>query len=158
MERLLLRAAAAALALSLAGCAGYQRNVLSEAGNDKVMLRGEKTFGGGSVEKNYDHPVTISGARLAHILSRIDVRTDDDDANSRKPAIPAEIVFELGEKLSNALAKASKDEEVVVIANLKSRQMKFGLSEGMVLAAGNPGGTLRVCTFDEGPAAGDRVS
>ncbi len=123
MERLLLRAAAAVLALALAGCAGYQRNVLSEAGNDKVMLRGEQTFGGGAVEKNYDHPITISGARLAHILSRIDVRTDDEDANSRKPAIPAEIVFELGEKLSNALAKASKDEEVVVIANRRERSL-----------------------------------
>ena len=48
--------------------------------------------------------------------------------------------------------------KVVVIANLKPRQMKFGLSEGMVLAAGTPGGSLRVCTFDEGPKAGDRVS
>jgi glutaminyl-tRNA synthetase len=46
---------------------------------------------------------------------------------------------------------------VVVIANLKPRQMKFGLSEGMVLAAGKPG-SVRVCTFDEGPGAGDRVS
>jgi glutaminyl-tRNA synthetase len=45
---------------------------------------------------------------------------------------------------------------VVVIANLKPRQMKFGLSEGMVLAAGKPG-SLRVCTFDEGPAVGERV-
>jgi hypothetical protein len=33
--------------------------------------------------------------------------------------------------------------------------MKFGLSEGMVLAAG---ATPRVVTFDEGPAPGDRVS
>lgn len=48
--------------------------------------------------------------------------------------------------------------KVVVIANLKPRRMKFGLSEGMVLAAGTPGGSLRVCTFDEGPKAGDRVS
>ncbi len=47
--------------------------------------------------------------------------------------------------------------KVVVIANLKPRQMKFGLSEGMVLAAGKPG-SVRVCTFDEGPMAGDRVS
>lgn len=123
MERLLLRAAAAALALSLAGCAGYQRNVLSESGNNKVMLRSEQTFGGGSVAQSYDHPITISGARLAHILSRIDVRTEDDDANSRKPAIPAEIVFELGEKLSTALSTASKDEEVVVIANRRERSL-----------------------------------
>jgi glutaminyl-tRNA synthetase len=46
---------------------------------------------------------------------------------------------------------------VVVIANLKPRQMKFGLSEGMVLAGGKDG-SLRVCTFDDGPVAGDRVS
>jgi glutaminyl-tRNA synthetase len=46
---------------------------------------------------------------------------------------------------------------VIVVANLKPRQMKFGLSEGMVLAAGGPG-ALRVATFDEGPAPGDRVT
>jgi glutaminyl-tRNA synthetase len=45
---------------------------------------------------------------------------------------------------------------VVVVANLKPRQMKFGLSEGMVLAAGSDG--VRVCTFDEGPRPGDRVT
>jgi glutaminyl-tRNA synthetase len=47
--------------------------------------------------------------------------------------------------------------QVVVVANLKPRQMKFGLSEGMVLAAG--GDAVRVCTFDPGgPAPGDRVT
>jgi methionyl-tRNA synthetase len=41
---------------------------------------------------------------------------------------------------------------VIVVANLKPRQMKFGLSEGMVLAAGN-----RVATFLDGPKPGDKV-
>ena len=45
---------------------------------------------------------------------------------------------------------------VVVVANLQPRQMKFGLSEGMVLAGG--GERLRVATFDEGPKPGDRVT
>ena len=47
--------------------------------------------------------------------------------------------------------------KVVVVANLKPRQMKFGLSEGMVLVAGQPG-SLRICTFDPGTKAGDRIS
>ncbi len=43
---------------------------------------------------------------------------------------------------------------VVVVANLKARQMKFGLSEGMILA----GSDLKVCTFDGIPEPGGKVS
>jgi hypothetical protein len=114
--------ALALAALAGAGCSGYARNVLSESGDNKVVLRSEKSIGG-VVAQGYDHPVTISGTRLAHILSRIDIRTDDADVNSRKPAIPAEIVYELGEKLSTALAKASKDEEVVVVSARRERSL-----------------------------------
>jgi glutaminyl-tRNA synthetase len=47
---------------------------------------------------------------------------------------------------------------VIVVANLKPRQMKGGVSEGMVLAAGSDERGHRVATFDEdGPAPGDRV-
>src|SRR5262249_26172619 len=38
---------------------------------------------------------------------------------------------------------------VIVVANLKPRQMKFGVSEGMVLAAGAHDHPHRVATFDE---------
>ena len=48
---------------------------------------------------------------------------------------------------------------VIVVANLKPRQMKWGVSEGMVLAAGSADRSHRVATFDEdGPAPGDRVT
>ncbi len=46
--------------------------------------------------------------------------------------------------------------KVMVVANLKPRQMKFGLSEGMIFAAGG-----RIVTFDDGqpaPAPGTKVS
>ncbi|HEY9162747.1 MAG TPA: hypothetical protein VIS94_16845 [Desulfomonilia bacterium] len=43
---------------------------------------------------------------------------------------------------------------VVVVANLKARQMKFGLSEGMILA----GSDLKICTFDGSPEPGGKVS
>jgi len=46
----------------------------------------------------------------------------------------------------------------VVVANLKPREMKWGVSEGMVVAAG---AVSRVVTFDDGPDAprpGDRLA
>jgi len=46
---------------------------------------------------------------------------------------------------------------VTVVANLRPRKMKFGTSEGMILAGGS-GDTWRICTFDDGPAPGDKVS
>ena len=45
----------------------------------------------------------------------------------------------------------------VVVANLKPRKMKFGLSEGMVLAAGPGGEELWVLHPDNGAVAGMRV-
>ncbi len=45
----------------------------------------------------------------------------------------------------------------VVVANLKPRKMKFGLSEGMVLAAGPGGESLWVLHPDDGATAGMRV-
>jgi hypothetical protein len=115
-------AALALVTVAAAGCSGYSRNVLSESGDNKVMLRSKKSVGG-VVEQGFDHPITIASTRLAHILSRIDVRTDESDANARKPAIPAELVYELGEKLADALSKATKDEEVVVTAVRRERSL-----------------------------------
>ncbi len=45
----------------------------------------------------------------------------------------------------------------VVVANLKPRKMKFGMSEGMVLAAGPGGKDIWVLHPDEGAVAGMRV-
>ncbi len=46
---------------------------------------------------------------------------------------------------------------VIVAANLKPRKMSFGLSEGMILAAGS-GSQWRVCTVDGEARPGDRVA
>ena len=45
----------------------------------------------------------------------------------------------------------------VMVANLKPRKMRFGMSEGMVLAAGPGGDELFLLTPDEGAQAGMRV-
>ncbi len=46
---------------------------------------------------------------------------------------------------------------VVMVANLKPRQMKFGLSEGMVCAAGAGGSEVFLLSPDEGAVPGQRV-
>ena len=46
----------------------------------------------------------------------------------------------------------------VMVANLKSRKMKFGVSEGMVLAAGPGEEQLWILEPHEGAQAGMRVS
>lgn len=45
----------------------------------------------------------------------------------------------------------------VVVANLKPRKMKFGLSEGMILAAGPGGNDLWLLEPHKGAQAGMRV-
>ena len=47
--------------------------------------------------------------------------------------------------------------KVIVLMNLKPRNMKFGLSEGMILAGGHSD-QWSVCTFDGDPKPGDKVS
>ncbi|MEQ1905875.1 MAG: methionine--tRNA ligase [Pirellulaceae bacterium] len=46
---------------------------------------------------------------------------------------------------------------VIVVANLKPRQMKFGLSEGMVCAAGGGGAEVYLLSPDSGAVPGQRV-
>ncbi|WP_022941277.1 methionine--tRNA ligase [Psychromonas hadalis] len=45
----------------------------------------------------------------------------------------------------------------VMVANLKPRQMKFGLSEGMVLAAGPGGKEIHILNPDDGAKPGQRI-
>ncbi|MCK4888248.1 MAG: methionine--tRNA ligase [Planctomycetes bacterium] len=60
------------------------------------------------------------------------------------------------------IAKAYKPEEligklVVCVANLKPRKMKFGISEGMILAAGPGGKDIFMLSVDQGATPGQRI-
>jgi len=46
---------------------------------------------------------------------------------------------------------------VIVVANLKARQMKFGLSDGMILAAGEGGEEIFILSPDSGAIPGQRI-
>ena len=54
-------------------------------------------------------------------------------------------------------AEALVGKQVIVVANLKARQMKFGLSQGMVMAAGPGGEDIFLLSPDAGAKNGDRV-
>ena len=61
-----------------------------------------------------------------------------------------------------AIAQAYKPDElvgktVVYFANLKPRKMRFGLSEGMIMAAGTGGKDVFLLTADSGAKPGDKV-
>jgi methionyl-tRNA synthetase len=51
-----------------------------------------------------------------------------------------------------------KGRMTVMVANLKPRKMRFGVSEGMVLAAGSGGADLYLLSPDEGAVPGTRVT
>jgi methionyl-tRNA synthetase len=62
-----------------------------------------------------------------------------------------------------AIAQAYKPEDltgkiVIYFANLKPRQMRFGLSEGMILASGTGGKDIFMLTADAGARPGQKVS
>ncbi|MFN8791863.1 MAG: methionine--tRNA ligase [Bdellovibrionales bacterium] len=70
---------------------------------------------------------------------------------------------ELGRRQIFAGIKAAYDpktlvgRKLLVVANLKPRKMKFGMSEGMILAAGPGAPDLFVLSPDAGAKAGDKV-
>jgi hypothetical protein len=123
------RAAALALlpcvALLASACVTRQsRQDVYEQGDVEVFLRSDKRLTG-VVPKGYSHPATISAVRIAHILSRLDVRDAAEDGNRRKPAIPTDVLYDIAEGVSRALARAGENQEVVVIALRTERTFKI---------------------------------
>jgi hypothetical protein len=87
----------------------------------EIFLRSEKRLFS-TVERDFDQPVVIAPVRLAHILSRIDVRLGAGEGGKRLPAIPTEMLFPIASGLNQALAKAGPDQEVVVMAVRRFRR------------------------------------
>jgi hypothetical protein len=111
-------------ALALAACGPkFTRQILHDTDEMSIVLRAE-IRSGERVERNFRHPATLSSIRIAHILSRIDVRTAvDEDGGKRKPAIETSLLYALGDLVSEALAKAKSDQEIVVQARRKQKRL-----------------------------------
>ncbi len=101
--------------LLLAGCITRSvKEPVFEQDETNVFLRSQRK-GGETLPKGFGHPLAISTARTAHILSRIDYRSGDGDGE-RQPVIPLESLYVIAEGISKALGKANPDQEVVVMS------------------------------------------
>lgn len=115
------------VAFACAACGTrYARVPVQDDDFAKVVLRAELRDGE-PLDRGFHHPATISGVRIAHMLAQIDVRVGSggDEPSERRPAIPTELVYPLGDALSQAFAKADPSQEIVVQA--LRRERKLGL-------------------------------
>lgn len=119
-----------------------------------AAVAGTKPEGGGTIEIDDFAKVDL---RIAKILAAEAVEGADKLIRLKVN------LGELGERQIIAGIKAAYDPATligrltVVVANLKPRQMKFGLSEGMVLAAGPGGKDLFILSPDSGAQPGQKV-
>jgi hypothetical protein len=84
-----------------------------EQDQTSAFLRSQKK-GGETLPKGFGHPLAISTARMAHILSRIDYRAGED--GERQPVIPLDTLYVIAEGMSKAFGTANPDQEVVVMS------------------------------------------
>lgn len=109
--------------LASLGCGPrYARVRLTDDRDMKVMLRSQLE-NGEPIPREFEQPATISSVRAAHILSAIDVRVTKGDSSERIPAFPTALLYEIGDQLSRALAKANPDQEVAIIAVRKDKRL-----------------------------------
>jgi hypothetical protein len=99
--------------------------VFSENGVEVYLRNDEK--GGKPVDRGFSQPVTIAPVRITNILARIDVRKEED--KERKPAIPTNLLYAIGEGISRSLAKADSTQEVVVMAKETKRSLAIFTQE-----------------------------
>jgi hypothetical protein len=114
---------AAALLVTACGTR-YSRMTLQDTDDATVVLRAEIKHGK-PVDQHYKQPATIAAIRITHILAAIDVRKDvtKEQVGDREAAVPTQLLYPLGDMLSQALAKADSTQQVVVMALRKQRRL-----------------------------------
>ena len=90
--------------------------------NDTSVVLRSQTKRGETLPKGFAHPLTISAARMAHILSRIDLRGARGE-EERQAAVPLDSIYLVAEGMSKALAKANPDQEVVVTSIRRAKSL-----------------------------------
>lgn len=98
------------------------RDTVFDDGYTTVILRSQ-TRGGKPIDKGFEHPITIAPVRMAHILSRIDLRHKVDKELKRVPAIHLDSLFTIADGISQALEKADSSQEIVVQSIRRSRHL-----------------------------------
>jgi len=91
----------------------------------EIKLRSERKLFGRTIPRGFDHPATISSARLEEILGGIEIDTRSKKSSlirERRSAIPAALLERISSKVEIAFAKAGPDQSIVVKATRKQPQ------------------------------------
>ncbi len=95
--------------------------------------------------------------RIAKIIEAEEIKEADKLLRIKVELAPGEIKQIIAGIKSAYQPEKLIGRHVLVCANLKPRKMKFGISEGMILAAGDGGDNLFILSPDSGAKAGARV-
>ncbi len=114
------------LSLALPGCATrtVQQKVVDEYGLT-IKLRSQAKLFGATTPRGFEQPTVIAPSRIALILGGIEVdqrASDEAVVRERRPAVPAKILQQISDGLSQAFSEASPDQEVIVLAVRKQLQ------------------------------------
>jgi len=113
------------IALFGAGCGTRTlKKTFYEDPQTRVVLRQQK-YGGEIIDQGYSHPFAIAPVRMAHILSRIDVRTENKKGAQRGPALPTESLYVVADHLAKALGQADETQDIAVY--FTERNKRFGI-------------------------------
>jgi hypothetical protein len=119
-----------ALLLAVVACGPkVVREPIFERGQVEVALR---RYEEPEVSRGYDHPKTISGVRMAHIMASLSY---EDSKERRHPIIRTEHVYDLAEGLAAALAKAGPEDEIIATATSRDRRLGI-FSDDRITALG----------------------
>ena len=99
------------------------RETFYEDSQTRVVLRLQKRSGE-VLDRGYDQPLAIAPVRLAHILSRIDVRIDNKKGKQRIPALPTEALYVIADHLSKAFSRADSSQEIAVYYIRRAKRFK----------------------------------
>ncbi|MDE0886707.1 MAG: hypothetical protein OSB70_14360 [Myxococcota bacterium] len=112
--------------LLVGGCANrtVQQNVVEQYGLT-IKLRSQADWMGPPKARGFKQPAQIAAPRLARILGGIEVddrENEKSNVRERRPAVPNKVLLKVSEGLEQAFAKASPDQEIVVLAVRKQGQ------------------------------------
>lgn len=151
VEKPKAKTASATTGLTAVTSGGASGSISKSAAQAKIAAENEKP-----AEIEFEDFMKID-LRIAKIIEAEEIKEADKLLKIKVELAPGET------KQIIAGIKAAYDpskligRHVLVCANLKPRKMKFGMSEGMILAAGDGGSDLFVLSPDQGAKAGSRV-
>jgi hypothetical protein len=112
-----------AIAVLASGCITRSvRKTFYEDRSTRIVLVQQKR-GGDVVERGYAHPMQIAPVRMAHILSRLDVRVESKDDIQRMPAIQTNALYEIADHLSRAFSQADSNQYLVVYYRRRNKRL-----------------------------------